>query len=93
MNKTELISAVSKKTGIRKSDVKMILDACLDTITEELIEEQSVQLTGFGTFKLGTVKEHLGRNPLDSTEFIKIDATKRVYFSAGTKLKRDVNEK
>ena len=93
MNKTELISAVSKKTGIRKSDVQMILDACLSTITEELSEGQNVQLTGFGTFKVGNVKEHLSRNPLDSTEFIKIESTNRVYFSTGTKLKKEINVK
>lgn len=93
MNKTELISAVSRKTGIRKSDVQLIINSCFDTITEELCDGQEVQITGFGKFKTGEVKEHLGRNPLDATEVIKVPASVRVYFSTGTKLKDEVNKK
>lgn len=93
MNKTELISAVAKKTGLSKSEVAKVLNTSLDVISTELSEGQEVQLVGFGKFSISCVKAHYGRNPLNINEVIKIDEMNRVYFSAGAKLKRRINEK
>lgn len=93
MNKLELVSAVSKKTGMSKTDVNKMLNAVIETITEELASDEEVKLIGFGKFSVSDVKPHLGRNPLDPTEVIKIEGSKRVYFSAGSKLKERINDK
>ena len=92
MNKTELISAIAKRTGLPKSEVNKMLNAYIDVVSETLAEGDIVQLVGFGKFSTSDVKEHFGRNPMDTTEVIKIPQSKRVYFSAGSKLKDRINK-
>jgi hypothetical protein len=50
MNKADLVAKVADKTGFKKKDAEMALDAVLETIEEALVAGDSVRLIGFGTF-------------------------------------------
>ena len=52
MNKTELINVVKEKTGLSKKDAEQAVNAVLDTVTEELVKGEKVQIVGFGTFEV-----------------------------------------
>ncbi len=62
MTKAELAKKVSSKTGLRKYEVSVIIDALLETIKEALEEGESVYLRGFGTFELKKRAKKLARN-------------------------------
>jgi nucleoid DNA-binding protein len=51
MNKQELIEATARKSGLRPSEARMMLDATLKTLTTHLISDHTITLRGFGTFK------------------------------------------
>ena len=51
MNKADLVAKVADKTGFKKKDAEIALDAVLDTIEEALVAGDSVRLIGFGTFE------------------------------------------
>ena len=52
MNKTELVASIAEKAGISKKDADKALAAFIDTVAAELKAGGSVQLMGFGTFKV-----------------------------------------
>ena len=51
MNKAELVAKVADKTGFKKKDAELALDAVLETIEKALVDGDSVRLIGFGTFE------------------------------------------
>ena len=51
MNKAELITTVSEKSGVNKKDSTAVLDALIESITEALKAKDKVALVGFGTFE------------------------------------------
>ena len=91
MNKSELVALVQKHLGneTSKAAAERALDAVLDGIKTGLKKDHSVQLVGFGSFKVTARKARVGINP-KTKEKIKIKASKSVRFSAGKDLKSKV---
>ena len=52
VSKADLVSKVAESKGLRKKDVKDIMDAVLEQISASLDKGAKVQLTGFGTFEV-----------------------------------------
>jgi nucleoid DNA-binding protein len=90
MNKSELIAAVAENSGISKSQAGHVVDIITDAISNALKKGESVQLTGFGTFKINKRAARTGRNPQTGKE-IKIAAKNLPTFTAGKALKDAVN--
>jgi len=89
MTKQDLVEEVAKKTKLPKSEVSTVVNAVVDTITEVLSKkggDNSVVLTGFGTFTVSKRKARTGRNP-KTGETIKIAAKRVPRFKAGKSLK------
>lgn len=90
MNKTELIEAIAKESGLKKKDAEAALVAFVDVVEKALADGEKVQLVGFGTFETKTRAAREGRNP-KTGETIKIVASKYPAFSAGKAFKDKVN--
>lgn len=91
MNKTELIEAIAKESGLSKAAAGRVLGATTAAITAALKKGDTVTLIGFGTFKTTKRAARTGRNPRTGKE-IKIAARKSPGFSAGKALKDQVNK-
>ena len=92
MNKTQLVDALAKETGVAKNEVKKVVDSFTDVVAAELKKGGKVQMVGFGTFEVGKRAARTGRNPQTGAE-IKIKASKTPKFKAGKALKDAVNKK
>ena len=91
MTKTELIKEVADRTGHTLTDVDKIINTTLDTITDALVEKDSVVLTGFGTFETRERAARKGINP-QTKEPLDIPASTAAAFRAGKGLKDAVNK-
>ena len=91
MNKTELIAAIAEKAELSKKDSEKALKAFIDVVTEELKNNNKVQLVGFGTFETSERAARTGRNP-QTGNVMEIAASKAPKFKAGKALKDAVNE-
>lgn len=89
MTKTELIRAVSKKSGITDSEAGKVVDAIILSVTLTLAAGESVKLSGLGTFEVKDRRAKVGRNP-KTGEVVPIPETKRPAFRAGKVLKNAV---
>lgn len=91
MNKTEMIVAIAEKTEMTKVQSEKALAAFLDTVQEELVKGEKVQLVGFGTFEVAERAERQGRNP-KTGETLTIGASKSPKFKAGKSLKDAIKD-
>ena len=92
MNKTELIDAIAKETGLSKKDSGAALEAITGIVSKALKKKDKVQLVGFGTFETSKRAARTGKNP-QTGEAIKIPAAVVPKFKAGKALKDAVNKK
>ena len=88
MNKAELIVTVQKLLGkdVSKASAEKAVNAVIESIKTGIKKKKSVQLIGFGTFKIANRKARLGINPKTGAQ-IKIKASKTVRFVCGKALK------
>ncbi|MBP5383681.1 MAG: HU family DNA-binding protein [Lachnospiraceae bacterium] len=91
MNKTELVEAMAKQTGLSKKNAEAALKAFTETVGKELKKGGKVQLVGFGTFEVSKRAAREGRNP-QTGAVMKIKASKAPKFKAGKALKDLVNK-
>ena len=92
MNKTELVDAIAKESGLSKAASEKAVKAFVDVVSKELKKKGKVQLVGFGTFETSKRAARTGRNP-QTGEAIKIPAAVVPKFKAGKALKDLVNNK
>lgn len=86
VNKAQLIDRVASQADISKAAAGRAIDAMIESITETLVDDDSVTLVGFGTFSVKERSARVGRNPQTGAE-IQIAASKLPSFKAGKLLK------
>lgn len=85
MNKTDLINEVSKVIST-KSEAQKAVDCILSSIKESLTNKETVQIAGFGSFKVVIRLARKGRHPQTGEE-IYIPARMAPKFVPGKALK------
>ena len=73
MTKAEIVSNISKKLGIEKVDVRLVVESLMNEITTSLEDGENVYLRGFGSFIVKRRAEKTARNIKKNTT-IKIPA-------------------
>jgi nucleoid DNA-binding protein len=87
MNKAELVEAVSKSLGTSsRAEAERVVTAVVDGIKTGIRKDKSVQLVGFGTFRVAERAARMGVNPKTGQK-IKIKKSKTVKFAVGKELK------
>ncbi len=90
MTKSELIEAVSTKTQLPKKRVEDIVNAMFDTMADALLDDERIEVRGFGSFSIRAYDARTGRNPRTG-EKVKVDEKKSVHFKVGKELRARVS--
>ncbi len=85
MNKSDLINEVAKVVSTKKKAQEAV-DCILSNITEALRNKETVQISGFGSFKVSKREARKGRHPQTGEE-INIEARMVPKFVPGRALK------
>ena len=91
MRQVELERGVAKQLGIPQTQVKQVADAMLDKIVDELKRGGSVNLYGFGTFKVSEHEGYTFHNPRTNEDY-QVPTLMRPYFTPSDKLKKMIRE-
>jgi len=91
MNKSELISAISKKLNVSFKSANESVDVLLETISEELAKGEKVKLKDFGSFEPVKRAARKGHNPRTG-EIFDIPACYEPVLKASETLKELVNK-
>ncbi|MFT4552117.1 MAG: integration host factor subunit beta [Chlamydiales bacterium] len=90
VTKKKLIHTISQKKGIHPNDVRNVIQAFLDTMTEYLSNGDRLEFRDFGVFEVVERKQKIGRNPKDAAVPIVIPARSAVKFTPGKKMRQQV---
>ena len=91
MSKKEFVDAYAKATGETKKRSEELVNQFLETVEKTLLNGDSVQFVGWGTFEVKERAARTGINP-QTKEEIQIPAKKVVKFKVGKKLADNVAE-
>lgn len=92
MNRQDLAKIIAEKGQISNAASERVLKALIDAVTDEVVKGGTVQLVGFGTFKLASRAARKGVNPQSGKE-MKIPACKVPSFKASSVWKEACNTK
>lgn len=90
MTKKKLINSISQDKGIHPNDVRHVIQAFLDKITDCLSQGERLEFREFGVFEVVKRKQKIGRNPKNAAVPIVIPARSAVKFTAGKKMRQVV---
>lgn len=89
MNKSELVSHVSAKTGHAPKIVSTVVDAVFDGIADTVAAGGTAAFVGFGSFSAANRSARPGRNP-QTGEPLHLSARRVPKFTPGTTFKAKV---
>ncbi len=70
MTKADIVTQISKKTGIDKATILTTVEAFMESVKESLANEENVYLRGFGSFILKKRAQKTARNISKNTTII-----------------------
>ena len=91
MNKTELINLMAEKTDMKKRDIIMVLDAFIESVTDQVAKGDKVTLAGFGVFESAERQARQVRSP-QTGEIISVPAKTKPVFKPGKEFINLVND-
>lgn len=91
MNKEVLVAKICNKVdGCTKDEIKIVLDAVIESIKEVIVEFGKIKVRGFGVFEIKNRKERVGKHPSTGEEVI-IPSSNIVKFKCSNMFKSEVN--
>jgi integration host factor subunit beta len=87
VTKKKLINKISMARGLHPNDVRNVIQAFLDEMTDTLSQGDRLEFRDFGVFEIVERKQKIGRNPKNAAVPIVIPARKAVKFTPGKKMR------
>lgn len=90
MNKSELVEALSQKKNLTYKKAEQIVNLIFDSMTQSLVDQDRIEIRGFGSFMVKDYKSYMGRNP-KTGEVIRVEEKKLPFFKVGKSLRERVD--
>ena len=90
ITRAQLAESVYQEVGLSRNESAQMVDVILEEISQALIREELVKLSGFGTFQVRSKAERIGRNPKTGEE-VPISSRRVLVFRASHVLKDQIN--
>jgi integration host factor subunit beta len=90
MNKSQLIEALAKSENITLKKAEMVVNAVFENMAEALVQNERIEIRGFGSFKVKFYNGYKGRNP-KTGDLIKVEGKKLPFFKVGKELRERVD--
>lgn len=68
ITKQDLIQEIARSTGYIQSEIRSVVEEFFDVVANSLLEYQTIELRGFGTFTSKARKARPARNPRTGEE-------------------------
>lgn len=92
-HKKDIIDKVAEKTdNVTKKDVIAVCNNFLKTVRDQIVEGNTITLTGFGKFYSAISRRQTGRD-INQGKPITFPKRRVVHFKASTTLRKDVKKK
>ncbi len=88
ITKKKLIQKISQMRGMHPNDVRNVIQAFLDAMTDTLSQGDRLEFRDFGVFEIVKRKQKIGRNPKNAAVPIIIPPRNAVKFTPGKKMRK-----
>ncbi len=92
ITKKKLIQVISQNQGVHPNDVRNVIQAFLDAMTDYLAKGDRLEFRDFGVFEIVERKQKIGRNPKNASVPIVIPARLAVKFTPGKNMKKRIEK-
>jgi len=92
ITKKKLIQQISQAKKMHPNDVRNVVQAFLDAMTDSLSKGDRLEFRDFGVFEVVQRKQKIGRNPKNASVPIVIPPRKAVKFTPGKKMRQLIEE-
>jgi integration host factor subunit beta len=86
MNKSDLVKLVAERGGLSMKAAKEAVNTFFDTFVDAILQDERIEIRGFGSFVNKNYDGYLGRNP-KTGEPIRVPDKKLPFFKVGKELK------
>lgn len=90
MNKSDLVETVANRNDLTYKKAQEVVNVIFDGMAEALINEDRIEIRGFGSFVVRKYEGRLGRNP-KTGEVITVKPKKLPFFKVGKELRERVD--
>lgn len=90
MTKSDLINALAARVNITHSRAEQVVNVIFESMTNELVKGNGIEIRGFGSFSVRKYKGYKGRNPRTG-EPVEVAKKRLPFFKVGKELKELVN--
>ncbi len=91
MTKRELIDEVNKRfPHLSRLDSEVIINAIFDSMVNAMVQEERIEIRGFGSFVVKHRRAREGRNPKTGA-MVSVSAKRVPFFKVGKELRLRVN--
>lgn len=63
MTKAEIVEHIAQTTGLTKTDTALVVEGMIETLKGALVGGDTIEIRGFGTFKIKERAARRARNP------------------------------
>ncbi len=92
MTKSQLIQRLAEENPhLYLRDIEKIVDTIFERISQALVDDDRVELRGFGAFSVKHREARVGRNPRTG-ESVKVEAKRLPFFKTGKGLRERLND-
>ena len=92
MNKSEMIEELAAQANVHHKVAETIINLVINSMKEALINNDRIELRGFGSFHIEHYDAYIGRNP-KTGDSIKVPPKKLPFFKVGKEFKEKINSK
>lgn len=70
MTKADIVSIISSSTGLSKVETEAVVSGFMETVMDALKRGETIELRGFGSFKVVKRAQRMARNPKTNQEVV-----------------------
>lgn len=70
MTKADIVEIIAESTGLSKVETEAVVKGFLDTVIDAMKRGETIELRGFGSFKVVKRAQRVARNPKTNEEVI-----------------------
>lgn len=70
MTKADIVDIISSSTGLTKVETEAVIKGFLETVIDAMKHGETIELRGFGSFKVVKRAQRVARNPKTNEEVI-----------------------
>jgi DNA-binding protein HU-beta len=91
MTKADIVDNIATATGLTKVETEAVVDGFLATVSQAMKDGKTIEIRGFGSFKVKKRKARMARNPRTGEEVF-VDEHFVPVFKVSKELRHGVNE-